>query len=291
MLLNVLFKGEKLSDRRKNDITDECRVLICKAYGEYTDSIYNENGLVCESKIFSVEDLGYRKNHSRTASTRYKWGKPIVKAGKMVADKDLRSIEIVPLKEDVEEYFQREIKSRISDAWIDSSKTKIGYEIIYGKLFYKPALIRNSVDILKAIQSIDEKEFALLTTIKKNFEERTDGILRDRKKFKETGIEWFPVIPADWDVVKGKYVLELQKRPVREDDGVITCFRDGEVTLRSNRREEGFTFADKEIGYQGNRSWGFSNSWYGWVCRCNRDFRFAWKGISGIKCLPCKRGL
>jgi type I restriction enzyme S subunit len=41
------------------------------------------------------------------------------------------------------------------------------------------------------------------------------------------------------------------QKPVREDDGVITCFRDGEVTLRSNRREEGFTMSDKEIGYQG----------------------------------------
>ena len=40
-------------------------------------------------------------------------------------------------------------------------------------------------------------------------------------------------------------------KPVRQDDGVITCFRDGEVTLRSNRREDGFTMADKEIGYQG----------------------------------------
>mgnify|MGYP000544400434 FL=1 len=46
-------------------------------------------------------------------------------------------------------------------------------------------------------------------------------------------------------------MLELQKRPILPDDGVITCFRDGEVTLRSNRREDGFTFADKEIGYQG----------------------------------------
>ena len=41
------------------------------------------------------------------------------------------------------------------------------------------------------------------------------------------------------------------QKPVREDDGVITCFRDGEVTLRSNRREDGFTMSDKEIGYQG----------------------------------------
>lgn len=41
------------------------------------------------------------------------------------------------------------------------------------------------------------------------------------------------------------------QKPVRDDDGVITCFRDGEVTLRSNRREDGFTMSDKEIGYQG----------------------------------------
>ena len=58
-------------------------------------------------------------------------------------------------------------------------------------------------------------------------------------------------MPSNWNIVKGKFILELQKRPVKDEDGVITCFRDGEVTLRSNRREVGFTFADKEIGYQG----------------------------------------
>ena len=41
------------------------------------------------------------------------------------------------------------------------------------------------------------------------------------------------------------------QKPIKEDDGIITCFRDGEVTLRSKRREAGFTMADKEIGYQG----------------------------------------
>ena len=58
-------------------------------------------------------------------------------------------------------------------------------------------------------------------------------------------------LPIYWERKKGKYVLKLLSRPVKQDDGVITCFRDGEVTLRSNRREEGFTMADKEIGYQG----------------------------------------
>lgn len=68
---------------------------------------------------------------------------------------------------------------------------------------------------------------------------------------KDSGIEWVGKIPETWNVIRGKYLLKLLSKPVKEDDGVITCFRDGEVTLRSNRREDGFTMSDKEIGYQG----------------------------------------
>ena len=68
---------------------------------------------------------------------------------------------------------------------------------------------------------------------------------------KDSGIEWIGEIPQAWDVRKGKYVLQYLQKPVRIDDEVITCFRDGQVTLRGNRREDGFTMADKEIGYQG----------------------------------------
>lgn len=68
---------------------------------------------------------------------------------------------------------------------------------------------------------------------------------------KDSGIEWIGEIPQTWDVRKGKYVLQYLQKPVRIDDEVITCFRDGQVTLRGNRREDGFTMADKEIGYQG----------------------------------------
>ena len=68
---------------------------------------------------------------------------------------------------------------------------------------------------------------------------------------KDSGIQWIGDIPAAWDISRGKYLLKYLQKPVKEDDGVITCFRDGEVTLRSNRREDGFTMSDKEIGYQG----------------------------------------
>ena len=70
-------------------------------------------------------------------------------------------------------------------------------------------------------------------------------------EMKDSGIQWIGMMPSHWDCIRGKYILKYIQKPVREGDGVITCFRDGEVTLRSNRREDGFTMADKEIGYQG----------------------------------------
>ena len=71
------------------------------------------------------------------------------------------------------------------------------------------------------------------------------------REMKDSGVEWLGEVPAEWDVVPGKRILMLLQRPVEDGDGVVTCFRDGEVTLRANRRTEGFTIALKEIGYQG----------------------------------------
>lgn len=68
---------------------------------------------------------------------------------------------------------------------------------------------------------------------------------------KDSGIPWIGEIPKSWDIVRGKNTITLLERPVNSSDDVITCFRDGEVTLRKNRREEGFTNSLKEIGYQG----------------------------------------
>lgn len=68
---------------------------------------------------------------------------------------------------------------------------------------------------------------------------------------KDSGVEWIGMIPCEWEIRRGKNVVDLLNKPVYNTDDVITCFRDGEVTLRKNRREEGFTFSDKEIGYQG----------------------------------------
>ena len=64
-------------------------------------------------------------------------------------------------------------------------------------------------------------------------------------------VDYLPSLPTHWNVEKGKWLFKKENRPVRQNDEVVTCFRDGQVTLRSNRRTEGFTNALQEHGYQG----------------------------------------
>ncbi|CAK8720044.1 hypothetical protein GMJAKD_09335 [Candidatus Electrothrix aarhusensis] len=71
--------------------------------------------------------------------------------------------------------------------------------------------------------------------------------------YKDSGVDWIGEIPAGWSVEKGKWLFIQNNRQVRRKDDIVTCFRDGQVTLRSNRRTDGFTNALKEHGYQGIR--------------------------------------
>ena len=72
--------------------------------------------------------------------------------------------------------------------------------------------------------------------------------------YKPSGVDWLSEIPAHWRTERGKWLLKKMSRPVRDTDEVVTCFRDGVVTLRKNRRTEGFTESLQEIGYQGIRA-------------------------------------
>ena len=71
--------------------------------------------------------------------------------------------------------------------------------------------------------------------------------------YKDSGVEWIGEVPFTWSVERGKWLFVKKDRPVGPDDEIVTCFRDGQVTLRSNRRTDGFTNALKEHGYQGIR--------------------------------------
>ena len=123
---------------KRNDITDMCRELIVEAYGDYRhDAVYGDkNGIYCESKIFDTVDFGYNKIVVERP-LRDENGELVLKKGKKQPDASLRDTENVPLAEDIDAYFAREVLPYAPDAWIDAKKTKVGYEIPMTRYFYE----------------------------------------------------------------------------------------------------------------------------------------------------------
>jgi type I restriction enzyme S subunit len=75
--------------------------------------------------------------------------------------------------------------------------------------------------------------------------------INSKSEMKDTTVAYIERIPKDWEIRRIKFVLTPLDRDVLDTDEVITCFRDGTVTLRKNRRDDGYTFSDTENGYQG----------------------------------------
>lgn len=144
---------------KRNDITDMCRELIVKAYGEFrNEAVYGDpEGIYCESKIFGTEEFGYNKI-SVLRPQRDENGEIVKdKKGKPIADKSLSDTENVPLVEDIDKYFEREVLPFAPDAWIDKKATKVGYEIPMTRYFYKYQA-PESVESIQARLSEIEKD-------------------------------------------------------------------------------------------------------------------------------------
>ena len=143
--------------KKRNDITDYCRKLVVKAYGEFTEGIFGDkNGIYCESKIFDSVEFGYNKIVVERPLLDEN-GKPVLKKGKRVADASLRDTENVPLEEDIDTYFAREVLPYAPDAWIDKSKTKVGYEIPMTRYFYEYQAPEKSEDIFARITKLESE--------------------------------------------------------------------------------------------------------------------------------------
>lgn len=139
-------KRRKSLGNKRNDIPQTAIDEIAKIYGDF-----RENKL---SKIFKNEDFGYRKVVVERL-LRDESGKPILKKGKVQADPKLRNTENIPLSEDVAEYMKREVLPYAPDAWIDESKTKIGYEIPFTRYFYEYTPPVPSEEIKREILQIE----------------------------------------------------------------------------------------------------------------------------------------
>jgi len=151
---------------KRNDITDACRELIVTAYGEFANGkVYGDkNGIYCESKVFESVEFGYNKIVVERPQ-RDEVGNVILKRGKPVPDTSLRDTENVPLVQDIDAYFAREVLPYAPDAWIDHSKTKVGYEIPMTRYFYEYQAPETVEDIVARITALEQDISAGLTEL------------------------------------------------------------------------------------------------------------------------------
>ena len=145
---NLYARRRKSLGNKRNDIPESAIQEITKLYGDFAESE------IC--KIFANEDFGYTKivveRPLRDAN-----GELILKKGKKQADSALRDTENVPLTEDIEEYFAREVLPFAPDAWIDKKKSKEGYEIPFTRYFYKYEAPRPSSEIMAEILELEKE--------------------------------------------------------------------------------------------------------------------------------------
>lgn len=167
--VQLLDASKAFTKRRKNigdkkvDIKKPQRELIVQAYGEFACKTYIEGDSTVESKIFDNDFFGYQKVVVETPLYDENGNVIRNKKGKPEPDISKRDTEDIPLTEDIETYINREVLPFNPDAWIDKSKTKIGFEIPFTRLFYKYESPESSKDIAQRIKNLEER-------IIKNFE-------------------------------------------------------------------------------------------------------------------------
>ena len=139
-------KRRKALGNKRNDIPESAIAEITRLYGDFVESEI--------SKIFDTADFGYTKiTVERPLKDEH--GQPILKKGKPQPDTALRDTENVPLKEDIQTYFEREVLPFAPDAWIDEKKSKVGYEIPFTRYFYKYEAPKPSTEIMQEILAIE----------------------------------------------------------------------------------------------------------------------------------------
>lgn len=156
--------------RRKNignkrvDLSDEAISLIVKAYNSFDNLEFNKDGLFVESKVFDNTYFGYTKVTVETAETDDK-GNEVSKKGKKQAVKGKTDSEIIPLTEDIEKYFDKNVLPFNDHAFMDRTKDKIGYEIPFIRIFYKFVEPRKSDDIFAEFKELSNQEQDLMKKI------------------------------------------------------------------------------------------------------------------------------
>lgn len=160
---NCFSKRRKNIGLKKVDLDEKCISMIAESHLNFKDEKINNGDIFLESKIFDNNDFGYTK--VCVESPLVEDGKIVLKKGKPVADSKLRDFEIVPLKEDIDQFFKNNVLLYNKEAWMDRKKDKIGYEIPFTRLFYNFVAPLDSNLIKEKIIENNEKENKLMEAL------------------------------------------------------------------------------------------------------------------------------
>lgn len=158
---NCYVKRRKNIGNKRVDLDDNCIDLIIEAYTDFESKEYKKEDLVVESKVFDNDYFGYTKVSVQTPIFDEN-GKPVLKKGKMQPDKTKADTEIIPLKQDVDEYMATNVMPYNEFAYLDRSKDKVGYEVPFTRLFYKFVPPTPSSDIFREIKELEVEETNLM---------------------------------------------------------------------------------------------------------------------------------
>lgn len=153
-------KMRKNLGSKRNELSKEHIDNITKIYGDFVENEY--------SKIFENEYFGYRKVTVLQPELNDDGTPKKNKKGEYIPNKELTDTENIPLQETIEEYMNREVIPFAKYAYIDESKTKIGYEISFAKYFYKYKEPRKTEDIMNEILELDRKLDGVLRELQEN---------------------------------------------------------------------------------------------------------------------------
>ena len=243
-LINAVSFWEQMRrslGEKRREMTGEHIAEVTRLFGTFVES--NKDGTPI-SRIFDNREFGYRTItveqplRSRGNTVLIAKGKF---TGKIQPDTELRDTENVPLEEDIDEYFEREVKPHLPDAWIDKEKTKVGYVIPFNKHFW----VFKSPRELRAIdQDLNQKarriteiladlavegKTVVFRTIAKYADQgvstKDSVIARAVAKYadldistKDSGVNWLGRVPIHWAVVQSRrYFRERNTRALDSD--------------------------------------------------------------------------
>lgn len=153
-------KMRKNLGSKRNELSKEHIDNITKIYGDFVENEY--------SKIFENEYFGYRKVTVLQPELNDDGTPKKNKKGEYIPNKELTDTENIPLQETIEEYMNREVIPFAKYAYVDESKTKIGYEISFTKYFYKYQEPRKTEEIMNEILELDRKLDGVLRELQEN---------------------------------------------------------------------------------------------------------------------------